>query len=148
MTEVKHNSSTPQRPEGDRLLNADMVLMDLESFKKQIKEEKAFIEGERNAITLFKSDQLRIILIALHKGAEMKTHTAPGTISVQVLEGFIEFTTAQRTVELAAGQMLALHKKIPHSVLAKEESTFLLSLALSEAERVELPANTDESPKW
>src|SRR5690606_10245242 len=71
----------------------------------------------------------------------------PGTISVQVLEGFIEFTTAQRTVELAAGQMLALHKKIPHSLLAKEESTFLLSLALSEAERVELPANTDESPK-
>lgn len=148
MTEIKHNSSTPLRPEGERLLDADMVLMDLESFKKQIKLEKAFLDGERNAITLFKSDQLRVILIALHKGAEMKTHTAPGTISVQVLEGFIEFTTPQRTVELAAGQMLALHKEIPHSVLAKEESTFLLTLTLTEAERASLPDSADESPKW
>lgn len=148
MTEIKHNSSTPLRPEGDRLLDADMVLMDLDSFRKQIKLEKAFLDGERNAITLFKSDQLRLILIALHKGAEMKTHTAPGTISVQVLEGFIEFTTPQRTVELAAGQMLALHKEIPHSVLAKEEATFLLTLTLSEAERAKLPDNADDAPKW
>jgi quercetin dioxygenase-like cupin family protein len=148
MTEIKHNSSTPLRPEGDRLLDADMVLMDLDSFRKQIKLEKAFLDGERNAITLFKSDQLRLILIALHEGAEMKTHTAPGTISVQVLEGFIEFTTPQRTVELAAGQMLALHKEIPHSVLAKEETTFLLTLTLSEAERAKLPDNADDAPKW
>lgn len=39
---------------------------------------------------------MRIVLITLHKGAEMKTHTAPGIITVQVLEGDITCTTEQK----------------------------------------------------
>src|SRR5690606_4157723 len=83
-SEIKYNEATPLRPEGDRLLDAQMVLMDLAEFQKQIKDEKAWKEGDRNAITLFKSDGMRVVLIALHAGSEMKTHTAPGIISVQV----------------------------------------------------------------
>jgi quercetin dioxygenase-like cupin family protein len=71
---------------------------------------------------------MRIVLIALHKNAEMKKHTADGIISVQVLEGQIQFTTNEQTVEISKGQMLTLHKGIPHSVLAKEETIFLLTL--------------------
>ena len=76
---------------------------------------------------LFRSG-LRIVLIALHKDAEMKKHTADAIISVQVLEVQIQFTTSEQTVELSKGQMLTLHKGIPHSVLAKEETVFLLTL--------------------
>jgi len=132
---IKFNSATPQRPEGDRLLDAQLVLMDLSSFRKQIKEEKAWKEGDRNAITLFKSDGMRNVLIALHAGAEMKTHTAPGIISVQVLEGKITFHTEQRSAELSVGQMLTLHKGIPHRVFAEEESTFLLTLSTSATDK-------------
>ena len=127
--EVKYNEATPLRPEGDRLLDAQMVLMDLPKFQEKIKDEKAWKEGDRNAITLFKSDGMRVVLIALHKGSEMKTHTAPGIISVLVLEGKITFHTDQQTAELEVGQMLTLHKSIPHSVLAHKESTFLLTLS-------------------
>jgi quercetin dioxygenase-like cupin family protein len=69
------------------------------------------------------------VLIALHKGSEMKTHTAPGIISVQVLEGHITFTTAQKTADLSAGRMLALHAGIAHSIFASEESVFLLTMS-------------------
>jgi len=127
--EIKYNESTPLRPEGDRLLDAQMVLMDLSEFQDKIKDEKAWKEGDRNAITLFKSDGMRVVLIALHAGSEMKPHTAPGIISVQVLEGKISFITAQQTAELSKGQMLTLHQNIPHSVLAQKESTFLLTLS-------------------
>ena len=60
----------------------------------------------------------------------MKTHTAPGTISVQVLQGKIRFTTEKKAVEREKGQMLALYAGIPHSVFAVEESVFLLTMAL------------------
>jgi len=71
---------------------------------------------------------MRIVLIALHKGAEMIKHIADGIISLQVLEGQIIFNTDEHSVELGKGQMLTLHESIPHNVLAKEETIFLLTL--------------------
>lgn len=124
------NAATPLRPEGDRILNAEMVLINLNTFQHEIKGEQTWQESDRNSITLFKSDSMRIVLIALHTGAELKTHTAPGVISVQVLDGRITFKTEQKTTELIKGEMLTLHKGIPHSVLANEESTFLLTLSI------------------
>lgn len=123
------NQATELRPEGSRLLDAQMVIMDLNSARKQIRDEKAWKEGDRNAITLFKSDGMRLVLIALHAGAEMKAHTTPGIISVQVLEGKITFQTEFQAARLVEGQILTLHKEITHSVLADEDSTFLLTLS-------------------
>lgn len=126
----KSNKATDLRPDGDRTLDAQMVEMDLNTFRKQIKEEQAWKDGDRNAITIFKSDNMRLVLIALHTGAELKTHTAPGMISVQVLEGEIIFGTEQKNATLTEGQMIALHKGVPHSVFATKESTFLLTLTI------------------
>ncbi len=130
----KFNEATGQRPQGERIMDAPLVTINLGSFTEQIRAEKAWEDSDRNAITVFKTDGMRIVLIALHKDAEMKEHTADGIISVQVLEGQMQFTTKEQTVELSKGQMLALHKGIPHSVLAKEETIFLLTLTTTLAE--------------
>jgi quercetin dioxygenase-like cupin family protein len=127
--QVKFNEATPLRPEGDRPLDAPMIDMDLNAFKIQIKREKPWLEGDRNAITIFKTNVMRIVLVALHKGTEMKQHSTNGVISVQVLEGHISFRTGMQTADLKVGQMIALHAQIPHSVYAHEESLFLLTLA-------------------
>ena len=126
--EEKYNEATPQRPEGDRPVDAALVTIDLPLFMEQIKQESPWKQSNRNAITVFKTNGLRIVLIALHEGAEMARHTADGIISVQVLEGQLQFNTDWQTVELSKGQMLALHECIPHSVLAIKETVFLLTL--------------------
>ena len=126
--EEKFNDATIQRPQGDRLMDAQLVTIDLVSLIEQIREEKPWNDGDRNAITIFKTNGMRIVLIALHKGAEMIKHITNGIISIQVLEGQILFITDERSIELSKGQMLALHEGIPHSVLAKEETIFLLTL--------------------
>jgi len=128
--ENKVNEATAKRPDGERTLDAPMVMMDLPAFMAQIKQEQSWKDGDRNSITIFKTNGMRMVMIALHQGAELKTHSAAGVISVQVLEGQMEFSTAQQTVVLNMGQMLALHKGIPHSVVAKVETIFLLTLAL------------------
>ena len=126
--EEKFNEATQQRPEGDRVMDAAMVTIDLPSFIEQIKQESPWKDKDRNAITVFKTNGMRIVLIALHAGAEMKTHTADGIISVQVIDGRMKFNADNQSVELNKGQMLALHKGIQHSVLAVEETIFLLTL--------------------
>src|SRR5690349_10393143 len=107
--EEKFNEATHLRPEGDRAMDATLVSIDLPLFVKQIKQESSWKNNDRNAITVFKTNGMRLVLIALHAGAEMKTHTADGIISVQVIDGRMKFSADKRCVELNTGQMLALH---------------------------------------
>lgn len=125
----RSNDPTPQRPEGRRILDAPMVTLDLEMLISQIKEEEAWKEKDRNAMTVYNTNGMSLVLMALHKGAELKRHQAQGIITVQVLEGRMRFFTDEKTVERSKGEMLALHEKIPHSVLALEDTVFLLTHA-------------------
>lgn len=125
----KSNEATPRRPAGSRVLNAPLVTLDLTQARQQIKQEPAWQTSDRNALTLFKANGMRLVLMALHEGATLKTHTAPGIISVQVLEGTLDFRTAAQSVELRPGELLTLQAGIPHRVEALEEAVFLLTLA-------------------
>lgn len=129
--ENKFNEATPQRPEGSRALNAQLVEMNLNDFINQIKNETTWRDSDRNSITLFKSETMRIVLIGMHEKAEMKPHMANGVISVQVLEGKINFVTEQHTSLVEKGQMIALQENILHSVLALKDTFFLLTLAIN-----------------
>ncbi len=129
--EIKYNESTELRPEGERVMDAPLVSMDIPELIKRIKDEPAWENNDRNAMTVYKTDGMRIVLVALHKNAIMKRHTAEGIISVQMLEGEINFTTDDKSVKLKKRQMIALHKGLPHSVKAKKKSVFLLTLTTS-----------------
>ena len=126
--EDKFNEATPQRPEGDRVIDAVAVMIDLPLFIEQIKQEAPWKDTDRNAITVYKTNGMRIVLVALHATAEMKTHTADGIICVQVMDGRMRFNADNKSFELIKGQMLTLHKGIQHSVLAIEDTIFLLTL--------------------
>ena len=130
--EVKYNESTELRPEGGRVIDATLVSIDVPDFIKQIKNEDAWKKNDRNAITVYKTDGMRIVLVALHEDAVMTRHTANGVISLQVLEGEINFITDGQSVVLKEGQIVALHKGEPHSVAAIKESVILLTLAGNE----------------
>lgn len=128
--ENKSIDATPQRPNGNRILNASLVEMNLPNLIAQIKDESTWNESDRNAITIFKSTTMRIVLMGLHQDAVLKPHKANGVISVQVLEGKINFVTEQQTVVVEAGQMIALDENLIHSVVALKETFFLLTVAL------------------
>ena len=127
--EIKYNESTELRPEGERLMDAPLVTIDIPEFIKKIKKEPSWKNNDRNAMTVYKTDEMRIVLIALHKDAELKRHVAEGIISVHVLDGKIQFETDDTSVELEEGQVLALHKGLYHQVKAIKESVFLLTIA-------------------
>ena len=74
---------------------------------------------------------MRIVLLGLHQNAELKPHKASGVISVQVLQGKINFITDEQSVDLEQGQMIALQENITHAVKALKESFFLLTLAIN-----------------
>ncbi|MEO5947394.1 MAG: cupin domain-containing protein [Chitinophagaceae bacterium] len=129
--ENKSLDATSQRPEGNRVLNAQLVEMNLNEFIDQLKTETTWAESDRNSVTIFKSETMRIVLMGLHQNAELIPHKANGVISVQVLEGKINFATEEKSSLLEKGQMIALKENITHSVKALTESFFLLTLAMN-----------------
>ena len=50
---------------------------------------------------LFKSDDLRLLLIAMETGARMKDHHADGTVSIHALEGTLCIHVQEQTHDLA-----------------------------------------------
>jgi quercetin dioxygenase-like cupin family protein len=126
---IKQNESTENRPQGERTLDAALVKMNLKEFIEIIKSEKAWQEKDRNAMTIYKNEGMRMVLIALHENAFLAEHTANGIISVQLLEGEIIFKTQTENAHLLPGEMIALHKGLTHSVQAIKESVFLLTVA-------------------
>lgn len=125
----KFNDATPNRPQGERPIDSPLLLIDLPGLIDQIKSEDAWQKNDRNAITVFKTNGINTVLVALHANAEMQTHTAPGILSLQLLDGAIDFNTPDENVKITKGQLLTLHAEIPHSVLATEESVFLLTIS-------------------
>ncbi len=119
------------RYEYNRIIDASIVNIDMPSSITQIKEERNWVESDRNAITVFKTNGLSIVLIALHQNAEMPKHKANGLISIQVLEGALQFSTNDETMLLKAGQLVALHSAIEHSILAIQETVFLFTITSS-----------------
>ena len=130
ITENESKESTPQRPNGERIIDAPLVKMNLNELIKQIKSETTWVESDRNSVTILKSASMRIVLIGLHEKAELKPHKANGVISIQVLEGEIEVKMEQQSTQIEKGQMVALQENITHSVMALTESFFLLTLAM------------------
>lgn len=86
--------------------------------------------GQDRTIILLKTDDLRLIFRALSAGATLPTHKAPGPITVQVLEGHIEFTAGEQTKPVRKGEVLALDNGAPHSVKAVQHSAILITVAV------------------
>lgn len=126
--EEKHNESTINRPEGDRPVDAPFVLVDIASYIKQLKSEKAWDKNDRNSITVFKSDKLRIVLIALHKKAEMHTEHPQNILSIQLLKGKIKLFTGDKTTTVEEEQIFVLHENISYKIEAVKKAVFLLTI--------------------
>ena len=121
--------ATYNRPEGDRKINSPVLLIDLPSYIDQIKNEKAWEENDRNAITIYKSDKLRIVLVALRKDANMQTEHPENIFSLQVLKGKLNVATNYAVTEVDKEMIFAIHDNVPYTISALKKSLFLLTLA-------------------
>ncbi len=130
--ETTSMTATNLRPEGERSIKSAFLEMDLNKFIQQIKDETTWADSQHNSITIFKADQMRMVLMGFHKDAELKPHSTKGMINVQVLHGAIKFTIDKEMVELKQGQMIAVHENITHSLKAIEESFVLLTVVITD----------------
>jgi quercetin dioxygenase-like cupin family protein len=120
-------TGSPQRPA--QRLRGRVLVFDLHDEASRLRHEPAWQRGERNAITLAKEPNLRVVLTALKHGARVQEHQVDTQFTLQVLEDHLQVHLPSETIDLAAGQMLVVEAGVPHDVEALEESVFLLTIS-------------------
>lgn len=87
--------------------------------------------------TLLKTNDLRIMLIAMEPGAKMQEHHSDGRISVHCLHGSLRMQFKSGSKDARAGDVIAFDRSVKHDVEALEESAFLLTIAWPTSEELE-----------
>jgi quercetin dioxygenase-like cupin family protein len=93
-----------------------------------LKQENAWEKSDRNAITVFKTNQLTIVLVALKAGASLLPHQVSAIASVQILKGKAEFTSEEGQKELVENNIIILHSNEMFNITALEETNILVTI--------------------
>lgn len=116
-------------PESERPMSGPLQRFDLGAEVARLREERAWQEGRRNAITLRKGQGLSVVLLVMRAGDRLEEHAAPGPISVGVREGRIRFTAGGEAVEAGPEAVLACDAGVRHAVEALEDAVCVLTIA-------------------
>jgi len=99
-----------------------------------IAEEVSKVRGAQNtaqvkhAAVLAKNEHVRIVLAVLSRGEMLQEHETESQITVSVNRGAIRFNALGEHVDLTEGGLLTLRPGIRHSVLALEDSAFVITV--------------------
>ena len=80
------------------------------------------------SVTLVKTAHLQVFRYILLKGKEFAEHKVPGEITVQCLEGVVEFTTRGRKQMLQAGEFVYLTSDDPHALKGVKDASVLVTI--------------------
>lgn len=118
----------PRKSAKERRIEAPVLALQLDKEVQRLKTEPEWQTGKEDGITLAKYPHLRVVLVALRKGASMHEHTVRGPISVFVVSGRVTLLASERSYDLRAKGLATLRKSVLHDVRATEDSVILLTV--------------------
>ena len=110
-------------------LSGPCMSFDLAAETQKLRKEGIWDIESHNAIALAKYDDLRVVLIAMKSGSRMAGHKAYGSISIHTLTGKLRLHLPNRSIDVAAENLVILERSQPHNIEAIEDSSFLLSVS-------------------
>ena len=111
------------------------LTFDLAAEAEALRQEPTWQQSGHNAKTLIKHPDVRVVLIALRKGARMQEHKTDQCVTIHALQGNLRLHLPSNTIDLQTGSIIALDHTVVHDVEALEESVFLLTLGWSKQPR-------------
>jgi quercetin dioxygenase-like cupin family protein len=143
MSEASENQTRSERPNSVTLNRYDLG----GQFSKLRADAPVRTHG-RDSFTLVRDPGMDVVLTVLNAGTHLSKHTAPGPITVLVLEGRIAFTAHGQRLELGPHCLVTLPTHVPHEVEALEESAILITIAnpVAHADPTGLAAEREARP--
>lgn len=85
--------------------------------------------ARHRAEILVKSDTLRVVLVTALSGGRLHDHSAPGPITIHVVEGAFALTVDGQRQVVSADEVVIMEPGVNHEVECVEDGAFLLTIA-------------------
>ena len=109
-------------------------LFDLDAETEKLRAEPGEARNGHRQITLFRGGGMAIVLFDFEADGWLKDHAADGYVTVNVLSGELQMSTATGDYAMPAGSLLVLTPNVRHDVRAVTASRMLLTVRLDPAE--------------
>jgi quercetin dioxygenase-like cupin family protein len=109
-------------------ISAPVITMNLDAELKALRSSDSYRRNDHASATIVNRPGLGAVLIALPKGGHLAAHRTARPITLRVLEGTIEVSLVDRTIEMVRGDLTALAPNLQHKVTGVEDSAFLLTM--------------------
>ena len=108
-------------------LAADSLVFHLPDELARLREARP--DGGRKAITLLKEHGVSVVLMSMAQDNRIDDHHAPGTVTIQVVEGRVAIESAGIQTVGQAGALVAFSPGVTHNLHALDEAAVLITLA-------------------
>jgi quercetin dioxygenase-like cupin family protein len=85
--------------------------------------------GTRNSITVATTDRVRVMLTALHPGAEIGSEATNDTVILQTLRGQVRIAVDGMDISLGPGQLTTIEDPSSWQLVAETEALLLITAA-------------------
>ena len=124
--QAKHHARHPHHE--NFLAQSGSIAVDIRAEITRLKSEPVWAGNDRHGSSLVKGDGINVALMILKKGARVQEHHTRAPITVNVIEGRINFVAKGKSRPLTPGMIAALDRAIEHSIEALEESAIVLTV--------------------
>ncbi len=124
----RHPSSRDSRGRPAERISAPVITVNLEAELKALRDSDSYKHNDHASATIINRPGLGAVLIALPKGAHLAEHRTRRPITLRVLEGSIQVSLADRTIQMTRGDLTALAPNLKHKVTGVDDSAVLLTM--------------------
>ena len=125
---MKYPSDRDSRTRPAERISAPVITVNLEAELKALRSSDSYKRNDHASATIVNRPGLGAVLIALPKGGHLAAHRTARPITLRVLEGTIQVSLEDRTIEMVRGGLTALAPNLQHKVTGIEDSAFLLTM--------------------
>ena len=111
-----------------RALTGKHLTFDLAEQLAELRRDEKYVRTGRLGRTLVKEGELRLTMTVLAEGAEVGTHQAAAPMTLQVLEGRLQYRVGDEQHELGAGEFLFFGPGHAQDIHALEDTALLLTI--------------------
>jgi hypothetical protein len=94
-----------------------------------MKRSTSWVSGELNSVVLLNSPCKQVLLTALHEETEIDYFQENDRVTLQIIEGALQFYTVKESITLRKGQFFTLLQKGKYSLTTIEETCLLMTIS-------------------